>query len=136
MPRLRRHDLAARRWGFYVECNGWTLRTTPRADRLFRVSRHYDADSHLPVLAAATLVHIGEAKPDEPAPKTEVLARFPRLNPGQSELSPAALAELRTFAERRLVDVGLSPGELAAFDAFVREQTPMEPFGEDERYLR
>ena len=136
MPRLRRHDLADRRWGFYVECDGWTLRTTPRADRLFRVSRHYAADTDLPVLVAATLVHLGEAKPDEPTPKAAVLARFPRVDPDQSELSPAALAELRTFAERRLVDVGLSPADLAAFDTFVREQTPMEPFGEDERYLR
>jgi hypothetical protein len=136
MPRLRRHDVADRRWGFYVECDGWTLRTTPRADRFFRVSRHYSDGGHFPVLVAATLVHLGEAKPDDWTPKAEALERFPRLNPGQSELSAPALAELRRFAKRRLEDVGLPPADLAAFDAFVREQTPMEPFGEDERYLR
>lgn len=136
MPRLRRYDLADRRWGFYVECDGWRLSTTPRADRFFRVSRHYRDGCQFPWVVAATLVHLGEAKPDDWTPKAAVLERFPRLNPGQSELSETALAELRRFARRRLEDAGLPPAELAAFDTFVREQTPMEPFGEDERYLR
>jgi hypothetical protein len=136
VPRLHKHDLADRRWGFYVECDGWTLRTTPRADRLFRISRHYRDDAPLPVLVAATLVHLGEAKPDDWTPKAEVLERFPRLDPVDCGLSDPALAELRRFAERRLEDVGLPPAELAAFDAFVREQTPMEPFDEDDAYLR
>ena len=136
MPRLRRHDLADRRWGFSVDCDGWTLRTSPRADRFFRVSRHYRDGETLPVAVAATLVHVGEAKPDEPTPKAEVLDRFPRVAPDDCGLVPPAVAELRRFAERRLEDVGLAPADLAAFDEFVREQTPMAPFGADETYLR
>ncbi len=88
------------------------------------------------MLVARTLVHLGEATPDEPTPKVEVLDRFPRLDPGSCEMHAAALAELRQFAERRLEDVGLPPGGLAAFDEFLREQTPMDPFGQDETYLR
>ena len=136
MPRLRSHGPTDRRRGFYVEYRGSTLQTTPRADRLFRVSRHYRGGAALPVVVVATLVHLGEATPDDWTPKAEFLARIPRLNPGQCELGADGLAELRRFAERRLADVGLPPAELAAFDAFVREQTPMDAFGEDDRYLR
>jgi len=136
MPRLRRHDPAGRRRGFEIDCGGWRLQTTPRADRFFRISRHYRDGASVPVLVARTFVHLGEAKPDQPTPKAEVLDRFPRLNPGFCEMHAAALAELRRFAERCLEDVGLPPGDLAAFDEFLREQTPLEPFGQDEAYLR
>ena len=83
-----------------------------------------------------TLVHLREAKPDEPTPETEVLSRFPRLDPGVCGTHGAALAELRRFAARRLEDVGLSPDDLAAFDEFLREQTPPEPFGQTVASLR
>jgi uncharacterized protein YjiS (DUF1127 family) len=135
MARLRRHDPAGRRRGFALDGDGWTLRTTPRAARLFRVSRHYRDGARVPPLVVRTLVHLGEATPPEPTPKAEVVERFPRLNPGRCEVSDAALAELRTFAERRLRDVGLSPADLAAFNEFLREQTPLAPF-EGEAYLR
>jgi hypothetical protein len=136
MPRLCRHDPAGRRRGFEIDVGGWRLQTTPRADRFFRISRHYRDDAAVPVLVTRTLVHLGEAKPDEPTPKTELLSRFARLNPGVCGMHGAALAELRQFAERCLEDVGLPPGDLAALDEFLREQTPLEPFGQSEAYLR
>jgi hypothetical protein len=135
MARLRRHDPAGRRRGFALDCGDWTLRTTPRADRLFRVSRHYRDGARVPTLVVRTLVHLGEATPEDPTPKAEVTARFPRLNPGRCEVDDAALAELRTFAERRLRDAGLSPGDLAALNEFLREQTPLAPF-EGDAYRR
>ncbi len=129
MPRLRRHDPAGRRRGFEIALGGWRLQTTPRADRLLGIGRHYRDDAAVPV-PVRTLVCLREATPDEPTPETEALSRLPRLDPGVCGTHGAALAELRQFAARRLEDVGLSPDDLAAFDEFLREQMPPEPFGQ------
>jgi hypothetical protein len=135
MARLKRHPPDDPRRGFYLVADGRRLHTTPRADRLFRVSRHYEVDGRVPTLVVRTLVHLGEAKAPGMTPKGTVLDRFPRLNPGRCPLPEVARSELRTFVGRRLRDAGLPPAELAALNEFLREQTPLDPF-EGADYLR